>query len=145
MRFIGFLVIFGMASVANASFFSKAKKAMDAEGNCLPEVINESVRLYTEIEALDKIAARSEAQAKSPVKESQKLGLVGFQELSTKTKATRTAIKKYGETYADAACKVMLKNKVSTFVVKDRVTSLDQLAVGYEKMADDYLKPIAKK
>lgn len=145
MRVIGLLLVFGMANVASAAFFSKAKTAVDAEGNCLPEVINENARLYGEIEALDKIAARSEAQAKSPVKESQKLGLAGFGELSTKVKSTRAAIKKFGDTYAEAACKAMVKGKVSMFVVKERAASLDQLAVGYEKMADDYLKPIAKK
>jgi len=145
MRIIGFLVIFGMASVANAGFFNKTKTAVDVEGNCLAEVLTENVRLYSEIEALDKIAARSEAQAKSPVKESQKLGLAGFAELSTKVKATRAAIKKYAETYTEAGCKAMVKQKVSMFGIKERAAALDQLAVGYEKMADDYLKPIAKK
>lgn len=145
MRITIFLFIFQMASSANAGFFSKTKVAADGEGNCLPEVINENARLFGEIEALDKIAGRSETQAKSPVAESQKLGLAGFKELSAKVKVTRAGVKKFADTYGDASCKAMVKKKNTMFVVKERAASLDKLAVGYEKMAEDYLKPPAKK
>ena len=145
MRIILSLIIIGLASTANAGWFSSTKKATDAEGNCLPEVVSETARLYGELEALDKIAARSEAQAKSASKQSQQLGLAGFKELSAKVKVTRANIKKFGDTYGDGSCKAMVKKKVSIFIVKEKVTSWDKIAAEYEKMAESYLKPIAQK
>ncbi len=144
MRFITIAIIFGMVSSAHASFFSSKKKATDAEGNCVPDLVTENARLYSEIEAMDKMATAAETQLKSPVKESQKLGMESLKQLSAKAKATRAGIKKFKDTYGDAACKAQVpkgkKAEVVMLQVSERVAFLDKFAAQYEKIADDFIK-----
>ncbi len=144
MRFLTFAVLFGVISVANASLLSSHKRGMDKEGNCVPELISENARLYSEIEGLDQIATRCETQLKSPLKETQKLGFDGLREMSSKAKLTLQAIKRFGETYGETQCKAQIpkKGKMEVIIlsVKERVNTLDKLAETYEQIADNFLK-----
>ena len=150
MKIITYIMLATLAQAAHAGMFSK--KAADAEGNCIPALLTENARLYTEIENLDQIATRAEAQLKATVKESQKLGYKGLEELSSKSKTTRKAIASFGSTYGDATCKAQIMKKGSknpeiiTINIKQRVAELDKLALAYEDFADKALKSqIAKK
>lgn len=143
MRILVLTLFLGIVGSAEAGLFAK-KKATDAEGNCVPELVAENARLYGELEVLDQIATRSEEQIKSPLKESKKLGMASVKELQTKAKATLAAIKKYGDTFENKACKAQVvkagKSEMITFQVSERVASLEKLAATYEKIADDFLK-----
>lgn len=152
MRAIFFLVVLTLSTGAHANFFSQKKAATDAEGNCVPALLAENVRLYSEIEALDQIATRAETQLKSTLKESQKLGFESIKEIGTKAKASRLAIKAFSGTYGNATCKAQIvkpgqKNpEVITFSVTNRAAELDKLAASYEKFSEEFLRShLAKK
>lgn len=141
MRIITFMLILGMANVANASWFSKAKPVADAEGNCLPEVINGNATLYGELETLKKIADRS----KEEWKKSPQAGAKGFKELTAKAKNVRAAIKKFGDTYTNDPCNAIVNKKTTVFTLKQGLTSYEKVAGEYEHMAEVYLQSLAKK
>jgi hypothetical protein len=138
VRFITLIVLFGLLNFANA------KSAVDKEGNCVPELLSEHARLFSELETLDALATRCQTQLASPVKESQKLGMSGVKELGTKAVAARKEIKKFGETYGNAECKAQVnkngKMEIVAFKVKERTATLDKLAAAYEENAAKYLK-----
>jgi hypothetical protein len=144
MRMVALLSLFFVMNLANASFMGAKKAATDKDGNCSPELLSEHARLYSEIEALDKIATRCEAQIKSPLPESKKLGLDGLKEVSAKSKVTLKSIKAYTESYRNTQCKAEVPKKgkleTITFNVNERAAELDKLATAYQQMADNYLK-----